>query len=256
MRRPNVWLRQACSIGFADVLRARLILVLAAVCLSSAACGGGSSSKAPLTLAQRLPTKPEIPGWSSSLPPGAAELPWQEGGTHARWTSADVFWSQNRDQLIRASLDDAKRVFTDAGFVGAIAHSYAGKTRKAGELPSLAVFVLQFGSEQGAIDASQWRHDDVVKPCPMKCDVSIADFAVSDVPDSWGVRRHVTQASIDATGDTELHPYDSYDVAFTDDEFVYVVFEDGPPGSVSETNVVAVAKALNERVHGAPAPAG
>jgi hypothetical protein len=242
------------GIGFADVLRAGLILLLAAVGLASAACGGGNSSKAPLTLAQRLPTQAEIPGWLPRLPPEAPEnTPWLEGGLQARWTSADAFWAENQNQLIRASLVGAERVFKDADFVRGIGHRYVGKTRTAGELPSLTVVVAQFGSEQGAKDASQWRRDDLLKRCPMKCDVSIAGFDVGGVPESSGVRRYVTQASIDATGDKEQRPYDSYEVEFTDNGFAYVVSEDGAPGSVSEKNVVAVAKALDERVRGAPA---
>lgn len=127
-----------------------------------------------------------------------------------------------------------------------------GKIRTAGELPSLTVVVVQFGSEQGAKDASQWRRDDLLKPCPKKCDVSIAGFDVGGVPESSGVRRYVTQASIDVTGDKDQRPYDSYEVGFVDSGFAYVVAEDGAPGSVSENNVVAVAEALDKRVHGAP----
>jgi hypothetical protein len=189
------------------------------------------------------------------LPPGAfSTASWRQGGARARWTTSDAFWRDNRVQLVRAKVDDAKRVFADAGFLAAIGRRYIGKAPKAGQLPGLAVVVLQFESEQGAKDASQWHHDDAVKPCPMKCDVSIAEFDVSDVPESWGVRRYVTQASIDATGDTGQHPYDSYEVAFADNGFDYVVVEDGAPGSVSQSKILAVARALDERVHGAPAP--
>jgi hypothetical protein len=79
--------------GFDDVLRAGLILVLAAVSLASAACGGSGSTKAPLTLGQRLPTQAEISGWSPSLPPCAlSSASWRQGGAQARWTTADAFW--------------------------------------------------------------------------------------------------------------------------------------------------------------------
>jgi hypothetical protein len=177
-----------------------------------------------------------------------------EGGAHADWTSAEAFWTENQNELIRASLADAKRVFTDAGFVAGIGQRWIGKKRTAGELPGLTVVVLRFGSEQGAKDASKWRHDDTLKPCPRKCDVSISEFDAGGIADSSGVKRSVSQASIDVTGDKNERPYDSYEVLFVDHEFVYVIASNGAPGSVTESGTVSVAKALDERVRGAPAP--
>lgn len=118
----------------------------------------------------------------------------------------------------------------------------------------LYTLVIAFESEEGAQRVSDWRDEDIRKPCPEKCSVDISELEVDGVSGATsGIRRTVTQERLDETGE-EGRPYDSYEVGFNDGRIAYDIQTFGPPGSVTEDETVQALKRLYERVKDAPLP--
>ena len=226
-----------------------LVLLLSAVgVLGLAACGGGNSeatSTGPLALDQRVVTEED----ASDSKPDPVEK-------RVTVSGPDEFISKLGDAFVNPSPEDVA-AFKSAGFVQAIDDTrflpLGMSTSHSPANPHIHSTVMQFETSDGAKTAQQIDHEDSLRPCPESCATSVEEFDVADIPGALGTRRHASQEDIDATGATDMHPYDEYEVAFTDGVFAYRVQLNGPPGSVSEGQAEDIAKSLYERVHGRPA---
>jgi hypothetical protein len=226
-----------------------LILLFAAVgVLFLAACGGGSdeaTSTGPLALDQRVVTAED----ASDAKPDPVE-------TGVTVTSADEFIDQLGDSFVDPSAEDVA-AFKSAGFVQAVDDTLylplGASTSHSPANPHIRSTVIQFETAEGAKTAQRIEHEDSLRPCPENCATSTEEFDVDDIPGALGARRYATQESIDATGAKDIHPYDEYEIVFTDGVFAYRVRLNGPPGEVSESEAQDIAKSLYKRVQGRPA---
>jgi hypothetical protein len=229
----------------------RLVLLLAVVAvLGLTACGGDggqATSTGPLALDQRVVTEED----ASNSKPDPVEKTVTVSGP-------DEFISRLGESFVDPSPEDVA-AFKSAGFVQAIDDTrflpLGMSTSHSPANPHIHSTVMQFESGDGAKTAENIEHEDSLRPCPESCATSIEAFDVADIPGALGTRRHASQEDIDATGDSKLHPFDEYEVVFTDGVFAYRVRLNGPPGSVSEDQAEEIAKSLYERVHGRPATA-
>ena len=226
-----------------------LIFVLVALfALGVAACGGGSdeaTSTGPLTLEQRVATEEDAP---DSKPD-----PVETGSTV---DTPDDFISSLGDSFVDPSPEDIA-AFKSAGFVRAIDDTrflpLGMSTSHSPANPHIRTTVMQFDAAEGAKTAADIEHQDSLRPCPENCATSVEEFDVTDIPGALGTRRHASQEDIDATGASDLHPYDEYEIVFTDGVFAYRVRLNGSPGSVTEDQAKEIAQSLYDRVHGRPA---
>lgn len=210
--------------------------VVVLIVLVSGGCGGDDTE--PLTLEQRLPAVAELPGYEAD-------------GEPDEYRDPAAFAGAIEDSLVEASIEEAEEAVREAGFVRAIGQEFSNKSdQNAG----LYAVVLEFDSEDGAQEASEWRLADIRKPCPRKCIVRISEFDVDDVSGSTpGIRRTVTEERLEATGE-EGEPFDSYEVGFLDGPIAYDLRTFGPPGSVTESEAVEALERLYERVKDAALP--
>ena len=229
-------------------MKALLLALAATAALGLAACSGGSdeaTSTGPLALDQRVATAEDAPD--------AKPDPVETGVTV---TTADEFIDQLGDSFVDPSPEDVA-AFKSAGFVQAIDDTLflpdGDITTHSRSNPHIRTTVIQFDSAEGAKTAQEIEHDDSLRPCPENCATSTEEFDVSDIPGALGARRYATQEAIDATGASDIHPYDEYEVVFTDGVFAYRVRLNGSPGDVSEDQVKDIAQSLYDRVHGRPA---
>jgi hypothetical protein len=212
----------------------RLGIVLACLALALGACGG--EEVPPLSLKERL------------VQPGDAPNGYEPDGQPTSTRDVNAFVSSIKDTFVQMTPEEATRALADAGFVAA-ANGGLHNVERDSDMGSAAV---QFESEEGATDALELRHEDALKPCRERCDIVITEFDVPDIPDATGVQRSKTEESSAGAGEGPL--FDSFEVSFVDGPFLYVVRGIGPPGSVTKDQVIDAAKALHERVEGAPAP--
>jgi hypothetical protein len=219
------------------------ITVLAALALVSLAGCGGEDDAEPAeptetaALAQRVVNEEDAPG-SKSDP------------VEIRETTADFdeFIDAVRELAVDPDTEEVTDVFTQAGFVAAMVDTrFFGETHTR-TAPHVTSSVIQVESELGAKDALEWVVADDLKPCPGSCAVRISEFDVEGIPDAKGVRRSASAEDIEALGNEEDRPFESYRIDFTDGSFVYTVDLHGPPGSVTEDQATDIARAFYERV--------
>jgi hypothetical protein len=229
-------------------LKGLIFVLVALFALGVAACGGGSdeaTSTGPLTLEQRVVTEEDAP---DSKPD-----PVETGSTV---DTPDDFISSLGDSFVDPSPEDIA-AFKSAGFVRAIDDTrflpLGMSTSHSPANPHIRTTVMQFDAAEGAKTAADIEHQDSLRPCPENCATSVEEFDVTDIPGALGTRRHASQEDIDATGASDLHPYDEYEIVFTDGVFAYRVRLNGSPGSVTEDQAKEIAQSLYERVHGRPA---
>lgn len=224
-----------------------LALITSTLALALTACGGddgNAGATGPVTMEQRVVTEADAP--DSEEDP--VEQPESVSG-------ADEFVSRLGDVFVNITPEEISD-FKSSGFVEAlhvtrfIPESPGGAHTR--EAPHISSFTMQFDSEQGAEDAVGTLHQDSVRPCPETCAEQAEEFDVADIPGALGTHRYATAESIQATGDSEVKPFDGYEVQFSDGVFAYRVILDGPPGSVSQDEVEEIAKSLYDRVKGAP----
>ena len=228
-----------------------LVLLSAVVVLCLPACGGGGSNEAtstgPLALDQRVVTKAD----ASDAKPDPVE-------TGVTVTTPDDFITKLGDSFVDPSEEDIA-AFKSADFLKAIDDTLflplGMSTSHSPANPHIRTTVIQFETAEGAKTAQEIEHEDSLRPCPENCATSVEEFDVADIPGALGARRYATQENIDATGANDVHPYDEYEIVFTDGVFSYRVRLNGPPGEVSEGEAEDIAKSLYKRVQGRPAPA-
>jgi hypothetical protein len=217
-------------------LTIRLCLLLMAVAL--VACSGGDEAAAP-PLAQRFPTAADAPGTKAD--------PVEKGETTE---DLDEFIVAFREALIDPDEDEITTVFQGAGFKGAgLDVRFYGETHSF-TAPHLFSWFIELDSEAGAKTVRDWLEADAMKPCPHSCATRVNTFDVDGIPDARGVHRIATAEDIEAAGNEDEHPSESYWVGFTVGSIVYTVDLHGTPGSVSEEQVQSIASAYHHRLSG------
>ena len=78
----------------------------------------------------------------------------------------------------------------------------------------------------------------------------VTEFDVDGIPEATGIRRLATEEAIEAAGNPNEVPRDSYWVGFTLGSSVYAMEFAGPPGSVSEEQALEIASAWHDRLAG------
>ena len=132
-------------------------------------------------------------------------------------------------------------VFEEAGFVRAgLDVRFFGDTHT-GHEPHIFSSFFEFESEDGAVSALDWIEADSMKACPGSCAVRVSTFDVDDIADARGVHRIATAEDIEAAGNENEQPFDSYWVGFT-------VGLSGDPRTVTEEQAQEIARALYDRL--------
>ncbi len=222
-------------------MRFALPLLAALALFTLVACGGDDDTETaePVPLSQRVVLEQDAPGSK----PDPVE-------TRQATVDLDEFIETLNNIAIDPDTDEITDVFTEAGFKGAIIDTrFYGETHTP-SAPHVNSSVIELGSEQGAQDALAWIVADAMKPCPHTCAVEISELDVEDIPGARGVRRTASAEDIAALGNEDDIPFESYQVTFTDEFFVYNVDLHGPPGTVSESQAIEIATALHHRVSG------
>lgn len=210
----------------------RLLVPLTTVAL--VACGAE-----PVPVAERFPTAAEAPGTKPD--------PVEKGQTTADF---DEFIAALTDAVIDPDREEMTTVFQEAGFkrAGLDVRFYGEK--HSFTAPHLFSWFIELDSEDGARSALGWLETDSKKPCPHSCATRVSSFEVDGIPDARGTHRIATAEDIEAAGNEDEHPSESYWVGFTVGSIVYGIDLHGPPGSVSEDQVQGIASAFYERLTG------
>jgi hypothetical protein len=199
------------------------------------ACGGGDDASVPVS--QRFPTAADAPGTK----PDPVE-------TRETTEDFDEFIAALRPALIDPDDEEMTSVFQEADFKAAgLDVRFYGDTHSR-TAPHLFSWFIELDSEDGATNALDWLEADAMKPCPHSCAAVISSFDVDGIPDARGVHRISTAEDIEAAGTEDEVPHESYWVGFTVGSTVYAVELHGPPGSVSEEQVQAIASSYYERL--------
>jgi hypothetical protein len=210
----------------------RLLVTVTTVAL--VACG-----TEPVPVAERFPTAAEAPGTKPD--------PVEEGLTTEDF---DEFISAFTDAVIDPDREEMTTVFQEAGFKRAgLDVRFYGETHSF-TAPHLFSWFIEHDSEDGASSALDWLEADSRKPCPHSCATRVSSFEVDGIPDARGTHRIATAEDIEAAGNEDEHPSESYWVGFTVGSIVYTVDLHGPPGSVSEEQAQSIASAYYERLTG------
>ena len=216
-------------------MRLAIRLLVSLTMIVFVACGGGDD--APVPVSQRFPTAADAPG---SKPD-----PVETGETTEDF---DDFIVALRPAVIDPDDEEMTTVFQEAGFVGAgLDVRFFGDTH-APTAPHLFSWFIELDSEDEAKRALDWLEADGMKPCPNSCAAVISSFEVDGIPDARGVHRIATAEDIEAAGNEDEVPSDSYWVGFTVGSIVYALELHGPPGSVSEEQAQEIASAYYERL--------
>jgi hypothetical protein len=211
----------------------RILVSLTAVVL--VACSGDE----PVPVGQRFPTAAEAPGTKPD--------PVEKGETAE---DLDEFIVAFTPALIDPDREEMTRVFQDAGLKRAgLDVRFFGDTHEP-TAPHLFSWFIELDSEDGAVSALNWIEAESMKPCPHSCATRISSFEVDGIQDARGVHRIATAEDIEAAGNEDEHPSESYWVGFTVGSIVYGIDLHGPPGSVSEDKVQRIASAFYERLTG------
>ena len=225
-----------------------LLTVAAVVALGLTACGGddgNASATGPVTMDQRVVTEEDAPDFEAD----PVEKPVSASGP-------DEFVSRLGDRFVNPTPEEVASLKT-GGFVKALHVTRFSPETPGGphtrSAPHIFSLAMQFDSEKGATDAVAILHADSLRPCPKTCAQQAEEFDVADIPNAHGTHRYATAESIQQTGETEETPFDDFQVEFADGVFAYRVILTGPPGKVSQDEAEEIAKALYDRVKGAPA---
>jgi hypothetical protein len=213
-------------------LAIRLLVPLTVVAL--VACGAD-----PVPVAERFPTAAEAPGSNPD--------PEEQGQTTEDY---DDFLVDLTPALIDPDREEMTTAFPEEDFVAAgLDVLYFGETHSP-EADHLFNWFIELDSDDGAVSGLDWLEADLMKPCPQSCAARVSSFEVDGIPDARGVHRIATAEDIEAAGNENEVPSESYWVGFTVDSIVYTVDLHGQPGSVSEEQAQSIASAFYERLSG------
>lgn len=215
-----------------------LVTIALAIAVAGGGCGGDDETPAALTLKERLlPTADAGEGFEVK-----EEFDWS--------TAHEAVLQGLGPGLPQQNEDEAETVLEQAGLVAGV-----GELLTKGDNENLIVIVLRFASSDGARKAGDWLHQQDRRPCRETCSTDISEFDVDQIPDASGVQRLVNERR---AGPLEvLPPWDRYLIGFSDGQFLYQVeraspYATGTEGDEDEARDAA--KALYDRVKGAPAP--
>ena len=224
-----------------------LLSVAAVVALGLTACGGddgNATARGPVTIDQRVVTEEDAPDFEAD----PVEKPVSASGP-------DEFVSRLGDRFVNPTPEEVASLKT-GGFVKALHVTRFSPETPGGphtrSAPHIFSLVMQFESEKGATDALAILHADSLRPCPETCAEQAEEFDVADIPNAQGTHRYATAESIQQTGDTEETPFDTFEIEFADGVFAYRLILGRTPGKVSQDEAEEIAKALYDRVKGAP----
>ena len=200
-----------------------------------------SEPVASIPIEQRFLTADEAPG----------SKPDPEETRHT-FTDLDGFLAALRERAVDPVEEEMNEVFEGGGFRSAgIDTRFYGETHTPGESTHVVSSFVELGSEEAATAALDWFEEDLKKPCPGSCAVEIETFEVDGFTDGRGVHLLATAAAIEDRGTPDQHPFENYWVGFTDGAIAYSVDLFGRPGSVSEDELLEIARAYSARVSGA-----
>jgi hypothetical protein len=228
-------------------LRPLLLAVAAIAVLGLSACGGDDGSATatvPVTMDQRVVTEEDAPDFEAD----PVEKPVSASGP-------DEFVSRLGDRFVNPTPEEVASL-KNGGFVKALHVTRFSPETPGGphtrSAPHIFSLAMQFDSEKGATDALAILHADSLRPCPRTCAEQVEEFDVADIPNAQGTHRYATAESIQQTGDTEETPFDTFEIEFADGVFAYRVILGRTPGKISQDEAEEIAKALYDRVKGAP----
>jgi hypothetical protein len=192
--------------------RIGLALILVAALLALVACGGdddgdggGDSSSAEL---------------SGSLPT-AEDLGLDEQGEFEWETARELL----AGELVIGGTTNPGELGTtidEAGFEGAAGINLEGQNR------NVRIRVIQFDSEEGALEARDLLHaEDLKPPCPDECIVTPVEYELDDVPDSAAVHHLPTEGEL-PPGQSRI---EAHHAEFVIGSRLYVVQVDGKPSA-------------------------
>jgi hypothetical protein len=210
------------------------IRILVSLTVALVACGAE-----PVPVAQRFPTAAEAPGTKPD--------PVEEGQITEDFNE---FLTALTDAVIDPNRKEMTTVFQEAGFKRAGLDVLFYGEKHSFTAPHLFSWFIELDSEGGASSALDWLQADSKKPCPHSCATRVNSFAVDGIPDARGTHRIATAEDIEAAGNADEHPFESYWVGFTVGSIVYGIDLHGPPGSVSEEQVQKIVSAFYERLTG------
>ena len=143
-----------------------------------------------------------------------------------------------------------RTVFGHAGLQAAgLDVRFFGETHDAeNPQPHLFSWWIELDSEDGAADVLDWLEADGMKPCRESCSTQVDTFDVGSIPEARGVHRLATAAAVEAAGNPNEQPFESYFIGFTDGAIVYTLDLNGPPGSMSEDEAEEIATAFYDRL--------
>jgi hypothetical protein len=211
-----------------------LILLAASV---AAGCGSKSSPK-PLALKDRVLKEGELRGFTCymGLAPGVPKPPCARPIPTVKLLLLEhaLYINNPRGAFKRLGLQSA-------GFVRATAETFFRK-KGDGEAGSATV---QFTTTKQAKDFLDRLLPESLAPCPTACQVVKEEFDVAEIDGARGVK-------LSQTTGPKSDRFVAYRIDFADGVFVYQVGASGPLGGLSQDDVVAAAKSLDDRVKGRP----
>jgi len=225
------------------MLRFTIPLLLAAVAVGLASCGGSDDeTAAPLPVAQRFVSGEDAPGSK----PDPVEK-------RATTTDFAIFIPALKDASINPDDGELNDVFQADVFKSAGQDArFFGETHSSETSNHVFSSFIELGSEDAAANALDWLETDQMKPCPESCAVQRSGFDVNDIPGARGVHRVATAEDIKQVGNKDERPQDDYWIGFTNGPIVYtmVLHGHGGPGSVSEDQAQQIASAYYDRLTG------
>jgi hypothetical protein len=186
-----------------------VVLILVPAVIALGACGGDDDGEGDVSVAEL----------SSSLPT-AGDLGLDEL-QKSDWDDATDLLA-GEDLVIGGATDPSElgAAIEDAGFQRAVGSDLGGQDL------NVRIRAIQFGSEEGALEARDLLHDEDLKsPCAEACVVTPIEYELDDVPDSAAVH-HVPNRGDLPPGQSKV---EAHHAEFVIGPQLYVVQVSGQP---------------------------